>query len=148
MIAERMEKIWPYIREGELCSCPIITTNEGIDLAMFTYFADNEEPLTILGYGQLIKTNGESVLIQELDLFEKEEDFIVIENIPIASIDEHERLFDVYHQELEIALKALQETGKIENVNRLRSTFQQLIPENALELYRRVCPSFLELVQL
>lgn len=148
MIAERMEKIWPYIREGELCSCPIITTEDGIDVAAFTYFANDEEPLVIFGYGQLIKTNGESVLIQELEMFEKEEDFIVIENVPIVSVDEHEKLYNAYYQELEEALKTLLSEGKVINKESLKNAFRKLIPDNALELYRRVCPSFLELIEL
>lgn len=138
-----------YARDGELCSCPIIMRNENkVELAIFTYFASDNIPHPIFGYGRLIHSNGESIKTVEKELFKSDDEFIVINELPIVSIEKHMAMYDNYYQQLQIAIDSMKANGAVENVDGLRSAFETIVPSAAIDLYKRICPSFLELMKL
>lgn len=51
IVRDLVNRLMQYVREGELCSCPIIMRNENkVELAVFTYFASDGVPQTVFGY--------------------------------------------------------------------------------------------------
>jgi hypothetical protein len=137
-----------YVREGELCSCPIILHNENkVELAIFTYFASDDAPQTVFGYGQFIKSNGETIETEEKELFQSEDELIVINEVPIVSLESHKAMYDNYYQQLQNAIDSIKMKSIVENVDDLRAAFKAIIPTDAIELYKRICPSFLELIK-
>lgn len=138
-----------YAREGELCSCPIIMRNENkVELAIFTYFASNDIPQTVFGYGRLIHSNGKNIETVKKEPFQSEDEFIVINGLPVVSIEKHMAMYDNYYQQLQIAIDSMKANGVVENVDGLRSAFETIVPASAIDLYKRICPSFLELIKL
>ena len=141
IVRDLVNRLMQYVREGELCSCPIIMRNENkVELAVFTYFASDGVPQTVFGYGQLIKSNGESIETEEKVLFHYEVVLIIINMLPFVS-------FDNYYSHLQNAIHSIKTNGVIENVDALRTAFKAIIPTEAIELYKRICPSFLELIK-
>jgi hypothetical protein len=137
-----------YVREGELCSCPIILRNENkVELAVFTYFASDDVPQTVFGYGQIIRLNGENIETEEKELFQNEDELIVINDVPVVPIESHKAIYDNYYQQLQNAIDSIKKNSEVENVDDLRTAFKAIIPTDAIELYKRICPSFLELIK-
>ena len=66
-----------------------------VELAVFTYFASDGVPQTVFGYGQLIKSNGESIETEEKELFQNEDELIIINKLPIVSFERSIRLHSV-----------------------------------------------------
>lgn len=148
IVRDLVNKLMQYVREGELCSCPIIMCNESkVELAVFTYFASDDVPQTVFGYGQLIKSNGESIETEEKELFQSEDELIVINKLPIVSFEQHREMYDNYYSHLQNAIDSIKTNGAIENVDALRTAFKAIIPTEAIELYKRICPSFLKLIK-
>lgn len=116
-------------------------------LAVFTYFASDGVPQTVFGYGQLIKSNGESIETEEKELFQNEDELIIINKLPIVSFEQHREMYDNYYSHLQNAIDSIKTNGVIENVDALRTAFKAIIPTEAIELYKRICPSFLELIK-
>lgn len=116
-------------------------------MAVFTYFASDGVPQTVFGYGQLIKSNGESIETEEKELFQNEDELIIINKLPIVSFEQHREMYDNYYSHLQNAIDSIKTNGVIENVDALRTAFKAIIPTEAIELYKRICPSFLELIK-
>lgn len=149
IIKDSVSKLLQYVREGEMCSCPIILPNDKtVELAVFTYYASEEAPITVFGYGRVIKTDGNNITTEEHELFQSEEELIVIKDVPTVPGDTRQILYDNYYEELQSCIDSLEEYGSADNISNLAKIFLQLIPGDALELYRRISPSFLELVEV
>lgn len=148
IVRDLVNRLMQYVREGELCSCPIILHNETkVELAIFTYFASDDIPQTVFGYGQFIHSNGESIETVEKELFQNEDELIVINELPVVSIEVHKAMYDNYYRQLQNAIDSLKANGVVVNVDDLRAAFKAIIPTDAIELYRRICPSFIELIK-
>ena len=148
IVRDLVNRLMQYVREGELCSCPIIMRNENkVELAVFTYFASDGVPQIVFGYGQLIKSNGESIETEEKELFQNEDELIIINKLPIVSFEQHREMYDNYYSHLQNAIDSIKTNGVIENVDALRTAFKAIIPTEAIELYKMICPSFLELIK-
>ena len=149
IVKELINKLFQYVREDENCSYPVILLNENkIELAIFTYFDDGDTPpSTVYGYGQFIRTDGENVETVELDLFQNEDEFIFID-LPLISIETYNTMYEDYFSQLQIAVDSLKANGVVENVDDLRNAFKTIAPTEVIELYRRICPSFLELIKV
>lgn len=148
IVRDLVNRLMQYVREGELCSCPIILHNENkVELVIFTYFASDDIPQTVFGYGQFIHSNGESIETVEKELFQSEDELIVINELPVVSIEAHKAMYDNYYQQLQTAIDSIKTNSVVENVDGLRAAFRAIIPAEAIELYRRICPSFLELIK-
>ena len=114
MIVETIKKLMEYVREGEYCSCPfIVSVDNTIRIALFTYYASDEHPIVVYGYGQFLSYDGNNVIAEEKDLFEH-----------YNSCDR--QVF-------------------VETVSEL---FKKLIPDDALEMYRRICPDYLMMLKI
>lgn len=59
----------------------------------------------------------------------------------------NDRDYDNYYSHLQNAIDSIKTNGVIENVDALRTAFKAIIPTEAIELYKRICPSFLELIK-
>lgn len=148
IIRELMNKLTQYTREGELCSCPfILVNNNQVELAVFTYYASEGNPITVFGYGQIIKTNGTEIIVEEKELFEKESDLIVIDD-SLVPIELHRQIYNSYYETLQTLIDNYMKNEKSEVIDNLSILFQQLIPSDAMELYRRMCPSFLKMLKI
>ena len=149
IVKELINKLFQYVREDENCSYPVILLNENkVELAIFTYFDDSDTPpATVYGYGQFIRTDGENVETVELDLFQSEDEFIFID-LPLVSIETYNTMYEDYFSQLQIAIDSLEANGVVENVDDLRNAFKTIAPTEVMELYRRICPSFLELIKV
>lgn len=148
IVRDLVNRMMQYVREGELCSCPIILHSENkVELAIFTYFASDDIPQTVFGYGQFIRSNGESIETAEKELFQSEDELIVINELPVVSMELHTAMYDNYYQQLQNAIDSIITNSAVENVDGLSAAFKAIIPAEAIELYKRICPSFLELIK-
>ena len=146
-VKDSVNQLLQYVREGEICSCPVILLNDSaVELAVFTYYATEEPPITVFGYGQIIKTDGQNIAVEERELFQSEEELIVIHDVPTVSADIHQVMYQNYYQELQDFINNMDKSVTADNTSDLSKAFMRLIPIDALELYRRICPSFLELI--
>ena len=70
-----------------------------------------------------------------------------VEKLDIVSFEQHREMYDNYYSHLQNAIDSIKTNGVIENVDALRTAFKAIIPTEAIELYKRICPSFLELIK-
>lgn len=149
MIVESVKKLMEYVREGEYCSCPfIISVDNTIRIALFTYYASDETPIVVYGYGQILTYNGDAVNAEERDLFESESDLITINDTRTVSVEQHQAMYKAYYGALQDLVEHYNCDDRqvyIENVSEL---FKKLIPDDALEMYRRICPDYLTMLNI
>ena len=149
IIKDALNKISRYIREGELTSCPYLLLEENkIKLAVFTYFADEDNGLKIFGLSQEIICDGERVDAIQKELFTSEDEVIVINNYNIVSVEERDALYLKYYEALQDFADLYEEKQIVENTECVKNTFKQLVPTEALELYKRCCNGFLEMFSI
>lgn len=149
MIVESVKKLMEYVREGEYCSCPfIVSVDNTIRIALFTYYASDEAPIVVYGYGQFLTFNGNDVNAEERDLFENESDLITINDTRTVSVEQHQAMYKAYYGALQDLVEHYNCDDRqvyIENVSEL---FKKLIPDDALEMYRRICPDYLTMLNI
>ena len=149
IIVESVKKLMEYVREGEYCSCPFIVFVDGsINVALFTYYASDETPIVVYGYGQFLAYDGNDVNAEERDLFESESDLITINDTRTVSVEQHQAMYNAYYgalQDLVEHYNSADKQGYVENVSGL---FKKLIPDDALEMYRRICPDYLTMLKI
>ncbi len=149
MIVESVKKLMEYVREGEYCSCPfIVSVDNTIRIALFTYYASDEIPIVVYGYGQILTYNGDAVNTEERDLFERESDLITINDTRTVSVEQHQEMYNAYYSALQDLIEHYNSDDRqvfIENVSGL---FKKLIPDDALEMYRRICPDYLTMLKI
>lgn len=149
MIVESVKKLMEYVREGEYCSCPfIVSVDNTIRIALFTYYASDEAPIVVYGYGQFLTFNGNDVNAEERDLFENESDLITINDTRTVSVEQHQAMYKAYYGALQDLVEHYNCDDRqvyIENVSEL---LKKLIPDDALEMYRRICPDYLTMLNI
>lgn len=149
MIVESVKKLMEYVREGEYCSCPfIVSVDNTIRIALFTYYASDEAPIVVYGYGQFLTYDGNDVNTEERDLFENESDLITISDTRTVSVEQHQAMYKAYYGALQDLVEHYNCDDRqvyIENVSEL---FKKLIPDDALEMYRRICPDYLTMLNI
>lgn len=149
MIVDSVKRLMEYVREGEYCSCPfIVSVDNSIRIALFTYYASDEAPIVVYGYGQFLSYDGNDVYAEERDLFESESDLITINDTRTVSIEQHQAMYNAYYSALQDLVEHYNSEERqvfIENVSGL---FKKLIPDDALEMYRRICPDYLTMLKI
>ena len=149
MIFVSVKKLMEYVREGEYCSCPfIVSVDNTIRIALFTYYASDEAPIVVYGYGQFLTFNGNDVNAEERDIFENESDLITINDTRTVSVEQHQAMYKAYYGALQDLVEHYNCDDRqvyIENVSEL---FKKLIPDDALEMYRRICPDYLTMLNI
>lgn len=145
IIEECMSLIFQHVRETETCSYPYLVNKDGkLQIAVFTYMA-TEEPITIFGYDRVLTTDGESIDIEDKELFKSEDEFIYVGKDYRVDIKLRNALFKGYCEELQNYIDRLEGNRPVSGET-LRKIFTKLIPEDAFELYRRICPGYLEIL--
>ena len=148
-IVESVKKLMGYVREGECSSCPfLVSVNNSIRIAVFTYYALDEEPIIVYGYGHLLTYDGNNVTAEERNLFDNESDIITINDARMVSVEQHHAMYNAYYGALQNLIEHYDSYDKkvyIENVSRL---FKKMIPGDALEMYRRICPDYLTMLKI
>lgn len=148
-VKEAINQLAQYVREGELPSCPFLMWSNGqFEVAMFTYYASDTSPITVFGYGQLIKTDGDSVVVEELGLFEKEDELIIIKDSPYVSCKYHKEMYALYYETMQSCIEHFENSDINPQVDCLSKLFQRLISSEAMVLYRQICPSYLEMLNI
>lgn len=149
MIVDSVKRLMEYVREGEYCSCPfIVSVDNSIGIALFTYYASDEAPIVVYGYGQFLSYDGNDVNAEERDLFESESDLITINDTRTVPIEQHQAMYNAYYSALQDLVEHYNSDDRqvfIENVSGL---FKKLIPDDALEMYRRICPDYLTMLKI
>ena len=149
VIVESVKKLREYVREGEYCSCPfIVFVDNSIKIALFTYYASGETPIVVYGYGRLLTYDGNDINAEERGLFENESDLITINDTRMVSVGQHHVVYNEYYDALQDLVEHYNSDDKkifIENVSTL---FKKLIPDDALEMYRRICPDYLTMLRI
>lgn len=149
MIVESVKKLMEYVREGEYCSCPfIISVDNTIRIALFTYYASDEAPIVVYGYGQLLTYNGNDVSAEERDLFENESDLITINDTRRVSVEQHQAMYKAYYGALQDLVEHYNCDDRQVYIEKVSELFKKLIPDDALEMYRRICPEYLTMLNI
>lgn len=144
-----MEELLMYVRENEACSCPILMfPNNQPAIAIFTYIESDEIPITIYGYNQLIIAENDKIVSINKDLFESESELIVIDELPLVSIEEHEAMYNSYYEALGSLIDNFSSESQNKYLSELSKAFKRIIPDNCMELYRRICPDYLSLLKI
>lgn len=142
-VREGMEQMFYYIRESEECSCPYITMKDGKPiLKLFTYFASTDEPMEIYGYGSLLSYDGEKVTVERKGLFQQREEIITIYDMPMVTWEKQEKLIDAYYDALQRYIKS----QNFWTLRALAKAFYNIVPQDAIELYWRICPEFIQML--
>ena len=146
MTEDILSTLMRYVREGEKCGIPFIIMEKNIPvLAIFTYFSLEEpDKITIFGYGQLIKSDGENTVCEGLKPFNSEAEFITITQPQYITIDLRNSNFQKYYQALDRVLLTLQSGEDVDSETKtaVQKAFYSIIPEEGVELYNRICPGF------
>lgn len=149
MIVESVKKLMEYVREGECCSCPfIVSVDNTIRIALFTYYASDEAPIVVYGYGQFLTFNGNDVNTEERDLFENESDFITINDTRTVSVEQHQAMYEAYYGALQDLVEHYNCDDRQVYIENASELFKKLIPDDALEMYRRICPDYLTMLNI
>ena len=83
-----------------------------------------------------------------MELYLDDDESIIINDDVRCSFDDLVSLENNYIKELQKCVDSI-ETGKpIKNIESLRNAFCQLVSNDALEMYRRICPDFLKMLGL
>ena len=145
-IIQEIDRLYLYVREGELCSYPILDKkSEKVELEIFTYFASEEDDSqTVYGFGQLIKTDGTNIFVSEMDLFQREEDLITFEVPPFVTEEARNELYEYYCD----CLQKYYDEPSDENKRLLRDAFTTVVPLDAVILYKVVSPWFINMLGL
>ena len=146
MIKDILSILMRYVREGEKCGIPFIMMEKNIPvLAIFTYFSLEEpDKITIFGYGQLVKSDGENTVCEALKQFNSEAEFITITQPQYITIELRNSNFQNYYQALDRMFLTLQSGGGVDSETKtaVQKAFCSIIPEEGVELYNRICPDF------
>ncbi len=149
MIVETIKKLMEYVREGEYCSCPfIVSVDNTIRIALFTYYASDEHPIVVYGYGQFLSYDGNNVIAEEKDLFENESDLITINDTRTVSVEQHQAMYNAYYSALQDLFEHYNSCDRQVFVETVSELFKKLIPDDALEMYRRICPDYLMMLKI
>mgnify|MGYP000142176492 CR=1 FL=1 len=70
-------------------------------IALFTYYASDEHPIVVYGYGQFLSYDGNNVIAEEKDLFENESDLITINDTRTVSVEQHQAMYNAYYSALQ-----------------------------------------------
>ena len=134
-----------YVREGEFSSCPYLTKQNGRDaLAVFTYYADEENnSISVYGFGQEIMWNGEQVSCKEKELFRLPTQIIRIRDSRKVASSERDALYATYYR----ALQEYLDSGKrASGISNLSDAFNLLISPDAKKMYSKICPEYIKLL--
>lgn len=149
IIVESVNKLMEYVREGEYCSCPfIISAGNSIRIALFTYCASDEAPIVVYGYGQFLTYNGNDVNAEDRDLFESESDLITINDTRTVSVEQHQAMYNAYYDALQDLVEHYNCDDRQIFIEKVSELFKKLIPDDALEMYRRICPDYLNMLKI
>ena len=148
------EKLLRHTRKPENLSHPFIYVNgNNVNLAIFSFWYlenrnDDFVSFEVFGFGRILKTDGNNVEIEEMELYLDDDESIIINDDVRCSFDDLVSLENNYIKELQKCVDSI-ETGKpIKNIESLRNAFCQLVSNDALEMYRRICPDFLKMLGL
>lgn len=148
-IHESVKKLLEYVREGEECSYPfIISMNHSMKIALFTYYATDETPMIVYGYGQLLTYDGNEVHTEEKELFQNESDFITINDTKMVSVEQHRKMYHAYYDALQELVEHYNSDDREVFIEKVAELFKKLIPNDALEMYRRICPDYLKMLKI
>lgn len=148
-IHESVKKLLEYVREGEECSCPfIISMNHSMKIALFTYYATDETPMIVYGYGQLLTYDGNEIHTEEKELFQNESDFITINDTKMVSVEQHRKMYHAYCDALQELVEHYNSDDREVFIEKVAELFKKLIPNDALEMYRRICPDYLRMLKI
>jgi len=149
MIVESVKRLMKYVREGEYCSCPFITcVDNSIRITVFTYYASDGAPIVVYGYGQLLTYDGNDVNAEERDLFESESDLITINDTRTVSVEQHRAMYNAYYSALQNLVEHYDSNDRQVYIENVSVIFKKLIPNDALEIYRRICPDYLAMLKI
>ena len=149
MIIESVKKLMEYVREGEYCSCPFIVSVDGTTkIALFTYYASDEAPIVVYGYGQFLSYDGIEVNAEERDLFQNESDLITINDTRNVTLEQHQAMYDAYYGALQDLVEHYNSDDKQVYIETVSELFRKLIPDDAMEVYRRICPDYLMMLKI
>ena len=141
-VREGMEQMLRHISEGEECSCPYIAMENGQPvLKLFTYIASQSEPMKIYGYGRLLSYDGSKVTVEKKGLFQCREDMIIVYDQPMVTWEEQEKLINTYYDALQRYIKS----QNFWTLRALAKAFYNIVPQDAIELYWRICPEFIQM---
>ena len=133
----------------------ILKKNKKIELAIFycsiqdyilVDYIDGSsgDVLTIHGFTitDMIKSN--STGFEHIDTYYFFLGKIFIENYckPLSE------LYEKYLDQLQIAIDDLETIGKISNLKDLQKAFKDLVSENELRVYKKICPNFLRMLHI
>lgn len=127
-----------HVHNGEEIACPYpVSDGTARGLAAFTFYSEMEEETeTVVVYElaqKLCFLNGE-VTCTELPEDEHE---IRIADSPSLSEEEYEQRYQKYYE----ALDAYLNDGTTQGI---AGAFRDIVSPDALEMYRKVCPEFIE----
>lgn len=140
-IKDIINQLYTCSDNEESASCPVLLfKNNKIQVGIFTFFITNEDPTNIIGYGRLIKSNGKKIGIEDLsDKFTDKE--IVINDDEPMSITQLVSLYAQYYDELQ---KYVDGQG---NIKELSDAFKAIVTNDTIEMYRPICPEFIEIMK-
>ena len=139
---------------SEIWSWPFVFVNgHNVNLAAFSYYEiencdDTSTSSEVYGFRRILKTDGKNVEVEEMDLFLADDESIIINDDERCSFDDLLLLDKNYIKELQKCVDSIEAGEPIKNVESLRNAFCQLVSNDALEMYRRICPEFLEMMGL
>ena len=149
MVSDSVKKMMEYVREGEWCSCPfIVPGNNSIDLAMFTYYAIDDTPIVVFGFGQFLSFDGNTVKAEERSIFKSESEFIIINDSRMVPAEKHKAMHNAYYSALQDMIEHYYSDDRQHFAENLSATFKELTPDDALEMYRRICPEYLTMLKI
>lgn len=133
------------VYESETVSFPYIVDKNGVlQLALFSYRAVGQKPVRIYGFYRELFYDGNAVSAEKRELFQTEEEQILIHQVPTASWDAHQALCNAYYD----ALQRYADEPTAENAQAVSECFCAVTPPEAVEMYRRICPEFVTLLGL
>ena len=139
-----------YIREGEQPGCPYFVLRDGLPrLAVFTYYAENDPGITVYGYGQELIVSDDNYQVEALekDYFQSESELIKINDMPPVTARERDSFYESYYTALQRFFDCYPNVDDALK-DELAGTFRKIISNDALELFRRMCPEFLQYLSL
>ena len=147
-------KLLHHTRQPANLSHPFVyVKGNSVNLAIFSFWYlenrnDDSVSLEIFGFGRIFKTDGKNVEVEEMNLYLDDDESIIINDDERCSFHELASLENNYIKELQKCVDSIEAGEPIKNVESLRNAFCQLVSNDALEMYRRICPEFLEMMGL
>ena len=153
-IDDAENKLLDYKRTSENWSWPFIFVNgNSVNLAFFSFrYLENRNDsfvsFEVFEFLRILKTDSKNVEVEEMELYLDDDESIIINDDVRCSFDDLVSLENNYIKELQKCVDSIEAGEPIKNIESLRNAFCQLVSNDALEMYRRICPDFLKMLGL